>query len=47
LVWIATSDQTRFGALEAPVDVDVAVLGAGIAGLTTARCSRTLGCAWR
>lgn len=35
-VWIATTEESPFGALEAPVDVDVAVLGAGIAGLTTA-----------
>jgi glycine/D-amino acid oxidase-like deaminating enzyme/nitrite reductase/ring-hydroxylating ferredoxin subunit len=35
-VWIATSDQPQFGTLEAPIEVDVAILGAGIAGLTTA-----------
>ncbi|MDQ3933128.1 MAG: FAD-dependent oxidoreductase [Actinomycetota bacterium] len=35
-VWIATTDEPGFGPLDAPVDVDVAVLGAGIAGLTTA-----------
>ena len=35
-VWIATTEGPGFGALDAPIDVDVAVLGAGIAGLTTA-----------
>ena len=35
-VWIATSDEPAFAAVEAPLEVDVAVLGAGIAGLTTA-----------
>ena len=35
-VWITTSEQSGFGALEDAVDVDVAVIGAGIAGLSTA-----------
>lgn len=35
-LWIATSEERRFPSLAAPLDVDVAVLGAGIAGLTTA-----------
>jgi glycine/D-amino acid oxidase-like deaminating enzyme/nitrite reductase/ring-hydroxylating ferredoxin subunit len=42
-VWIATSEQPGLGALEAPVDVDVAVLGAGIAGLTTALLLKNAG----
>jgi glycine/D-amino acid oxidase-like deaminating enzyme/nitrite reductase/ring-hydroxylating ferredoxin subunit len=35
-VWMATAEGGRFGVLESPMDVDVAVLGAGITGLTTA-----------
>jgi glycine/D-amino acid oxidase-like deaminating enzyme/nitrite reductase/ring-hydroxylating ferredoxin subunit len=35
-VWITTSDRSRFAALQDSVDVDVAVVGAGIAGLSTA-----------
>jgi glycine/D-amino acid oxidase-like deaminating enzyme/nitrite reductase/ring-hydroxylating ferredoxin subunit len=35
-LWIATSDAAQFAALHEDVDVDVAVVGAGIAGLTTA-----------
>jgi glycine/D-amino acid oxidase-like deaminating enzyme/nitrite reductase/ring-hydroxylating ferredoxin subunit len=33
-VWIATSEPSQFGALEEAVDVDVVVVGAGIAGLS-------------
>ena len=35
-VWIATTDEPGFAPLDQPTEVDVAVLGAGIAGLTTA-----------
>ncbi len=35
-VWITTSEPSQFGALEEAVDVDVAVIGAGIAGLSAA-----------
>jgi glycine/D-amino acid oxidase-like deaminating enzyme/nitrite reductase/ring-hydroxylating ferredoxin subunit len=35
-VWIATTEAPGFPPLDAPLDVDVAVLGGGIAGLTTA-----------
>jgi glycine/D-amino acid oxidase-like deaminating enzyme/nitrite reductase/ring-hydroxylating ferredoxin subunit len=35
-VWIATTERAGFDPLDAPIEVDVAVLGAGIAGLTTA-----------
>jgi len=42
-VWIATSEEPGFGALEAPIEVDVAVLGAGIAGLTTALLLKNAG----
>ena len=35
-VWIATTERAGFNPLDAPIEVDVAVLGAGIAGLTTA-----------
>ncbi|MDQ3645128.1 MAG: FAD-dependent oxidoreductase [Actinomycetota bacterium] len=35
-LWIATTEDPGFPALEGPVDVDAAVVGAGIAGLTTA-----------
>ncbi len=34
-LWIATTEEPGFGTLDAPIEVDVAVLGAGIAGLTT------------
>ena len=34
-LWIATTEEPGFG-VDAPVEVDAAVLGAGIAGLTTA-----------
>ena len=42
-VWMATTDEPEFGALDAPADVDVAVLGAGIAGLTTALLLKNAG----
>ena len=35
-LWIATSERGGFEPLPGPVEADVAVLGAGIAGLTTA-----------
>src|SRR3954469_20833940 len=35
-LWIATAPGTTFEAVADPLDVDVAVLGGGIAGLTTA-----------
>jgi len=35
-VWLATAEQPSFPALEQNVDVDVAVVGGGITGLTTA-----------
>ena len=35
-LWIATTPQTAFPALERELQVDVTVIGAGIAGLTTA-----------
>src|SRR3954468_11874669 len=35
-LWIATAPGTTFDAVADPLDVDVAVLGGGIAGLTTA-----------
>ena len=42
-VWIATTEGPGFGALEGPIDVDVAVLGAGIAGLSTALLLKNAG----
>ena len=42
-IWITTSEQSTFGCLEEAVDVDVAVLGAGIAGLSTALRLKTAG----
>jgi glycine/D-amino acid oxidase-like deaminating enzyme/nitrite reductase/ring-hydroxylating ferredoxin subunit len=42
-VWIATTEEPGFGALDTPIDVDVAVLGAGIAGLTTALLLKNAG----
>jgi glycine/D-amino acid oxidase-like deaminating enzyme len=35
-VWIATTEEPGFGPLDQPIDVDVAVLGPGIAGLSSA-----------
>jgi glycine/D-amino acid oxidase-like deaminating enzyme/nitrite reductase/ring-hydroxylating ferredoxin subunit len=35
-LWIATTEEPAFAALDTPLEVDVAVLGAGIAGLSTA-----------
>jgi glycine/D-amino acid oxidase-like deaminating enzyme/nitrite reductase/ring-hydroxylating ferredoxin subunit len=35
-LWIESTPETSFGALVDPVDVDVAVVGAGIAGITAA-----------
>ena len=35
-VWLASSPEPGFGSLKRDLEVDVAVLGAGIAGLTTA-----------
>jgi glycine/D-amino acid oxidase-like deaminating enzyme/nitrite reductase/ring-hydroxylating ferredoxin subunit len=42
-VWITTSEPSQFGWLEEAVDVDVAVLGAGIAGLSTALLLKNAG----
>ena len=42
-VWIRTSDPSQFGVPEHHVDVDVAVVGAGIAGLSTALLLKNTG----
>ncbi|HYF25052.1 MAG TPA: FAD-binding oxidoreductase, partial [Baekduia sp.] len=42
-VWLATSETPGYAALDRPLDVDVAVLGAGIAGLTTALLLKNAG----
>jgi glycine/D-amino acid oxidase-like deaminating enzyme/nitrite reductase/ring-hydroxylating ferredoxin subunit len=42
-LWIANTEDPGFGALDGPVEVDVAVLGAGIAGLTTALLLKNAG----
>ena len=42
-VWITTSEPSEFGSLEEAVDVDVAVLGGGIAGLSTALLLKNAG----
>ena len=42
-IWITTSDRSGFGALDDAVDVDVAVVGAGIAGLSTALSLKNAG----
>ena len=42
-VWITTSEQSPFAALEEAADFDVAVLGAGIAGLSTALLLKNAG----
>ncbi len=42
-VWITTSERSGFGTLEGATDVDVAVLGAGITGLSTALLLKNAG----
>lgn len=42
-LWIATAPDTSYPPLQAPREVDVAVLGGGIAGLTTALLAGRLG----
>jgi glycine/D-amino acid oxidase-like deaminating enzyme/nitrite reductase/ring-hydroxylating ferredoxin subunit len=42
-VWLATTDQQRYPSLQADLDVDVAVVGGGIVGLTTALLARREG----
>lgn len=42
-LWIATTEDQGFAALEGPLDVDAAVVGAGIAGLTTALLLKNAG----
>ena len=42
-VWITTSEPSDFGTLQEAVDVDVAVIGAGIAGLSTALLLKNAG----
>ena len=42
-LWIATAPAPHFGVLQHDVDVDVAVLGGGIAGLTTAMLLKRAG----
>jgi glycine/D-amino acid oxidase-like deaminating enzyme/nitrite reductase/ring-hydroxylating ferredoxin subunit len=44
-LWVATAPQTSYPSLEAPLDVDVAVVGGGIAGLTAALLAERLGLA--
>lgn len=35
-LWVATAGSTKYASLDADIDVDVAVIGGGIAGLTAA-----------
>ena len=42
-IWITTSEHPGFASLAAAVDVDVAVIGAGIAGLSTALLLKNAG----
>ena len=35
-LWVASAAEPAYAPLEGPLDVDVAVVGAGIAGVTTA-----------
>jgi len=42
-VWLATTDQEPYPSLQADLDVDVAVVGGGIVGLTTALFARREG----
>jgi glycine/D-amino acid oxidase-like deaminating enzyme len=42
-LWIANTHEPSFGMLDGPVEVDAAVLGAGIAGLTTAFLLKSAG----
>jgi glycine/D-amino acid oxidase-like deaminating enzyme/nitrite reductase/ring-hydroxylating ferredoxin subunit len=42
-VWLATVDQPRYPALQDDLDVDLAVVGGGIVGLTTALLARREG----
>ena len=42
-VWMTTSEPSEFGTLESATDVDVAVVGAGIAGLSTALLLKNAG----
>lgn len=42
-VWITTSEPSGFETLEGATDVDVAVLGAGITGLSTALLLKNAG----
>ena len=42
-LWIATTEEPGFGPLDAPIEVDAAVLGAGITGLTTALLLKSAG----
>ena len=41
--WIATTPETSYGALEGQVEVDVAVVGGGIMGITTAALLKRAG----
>ena len=42
-LWIATTEDPGFPALDGPLDVDAAVIGAGVAGLTTALLLKNAG----
>lgn len=42
-LWIADTEDPGFGVLDGPVEADAAVLGAGIAGLTTALLLKSAG----
>ena len=42
-LWIATAGSTTYASLDADIDVDVAVIGGGIAGLTAALALKRAG----
>ena len=46
-LWVDTAPETSCPQLEGPVEVDVAVIGGGIAGLTAALLLKRAGCGSR
>ena len=46
-LWTDTADEVQFPSLSGDIEVDAAVIGAGITGVTAACCCGAPGSRWR